>query len=451
MSSFQGYSATKEQVGELFTILSIMRPHGSTMEQRFIDQFLGPFKPDVDECGNVTVRIGKAPVLWSCHVDTVHTFGGIAPLKLHDDGLIKLHPKARANCLGADDGAGVWLMLQMIRAKRPGLYVFHRGEERGGIGSKWLAKNKPDMLKDYSAAIAFDRKDIGSIITHQWGGRCCSEDFSQSLSKAIGLDMKSDSTGSFTDTASYTDLIGECTNVSVGYKGQHGRAEEQNLPFLLSLLDRMLELDVKDLVYKRKPGEKEAKKSWAWPGAGSGDADSHYYHGGYHGGSRHRSPSPSTSLYGERYKYEKDKIWSVQEQGYVYPESSGKMWDAKLQKWVFDPNMVWDATAGYFKRKEAAAKGVRSYMDTNSRWKVGRKLDDETVVPETYLALVQDFPEQIAGILADKQYGMGYLHDQIRKNGGKVRTQYLAKEEKTTASGIICGECQRLLKFCACK
>lgn len=428
MAAFQGYSATKAQVEELFTILSIMRPHESGMEAKFINRFIAPLEPVRDECGNFWVRIGTAPVLWSCHIDTVHSYGGINPVKMNDDGLIKIHPKSLANCLGADDGSGVWLMLQMIRAKRPGLYIFHRGEECGGIGSRYIAKHYAKRLEGIEAAIAFDRKDTGSIITHQWGGRCCSEDFSASLSKAIGLDMKSDSTGSFTDTASYTDLIGECTNVSVGYKWQHGKSEEQDLPFLLGLLDRMLDVDVKDLVYKRRPGEKE-KKAGFWKGGGWGGSDDDYVGGSY-------GANTGSKYYGDpRLKYEQGKTWSVEEQGYLWPIASGKVWDDGQKKWVM------------------AEKGVRAYMDTNNRWKVGRLNPANKIIePDTHLRLIKDYPEEIAKLLADKQYGLAYLHDQIKKNGGVLVTAYLPAEETKThdKSPHVCPACHRLNRFCAC-
>lgn len=431
MTAFEGHTATAEQVSDLFKTLAIMRPHGSDMEDRFLDTYVRSLDGATeDKCGNIAVRVGKdCPVMWSCHVDTVHNFGGIAPVKLCSDGYIRVHPKSRANCLGADDGAGVWLMTNMVKAGKPGLYVFHRGEEQGCIGSRWFAKNTPERLKGIEAAIAFDRKDVSSIITHQWGGRCCSEDFSKSLADAIGLGMKSDSTGTVTDTAQYTDLIGECTNVSVGYKGQHGKTEEQNLPFLLSLLDRLLDLDIKSLVYKRKPGDVEKKS---------------YNNGGnYYGGHRTRDFSYATD---PKLKWEHGKDWSVKEQGYVWPEASGKVWDGTEKKWVM-----------------GKAKNARNFQDTNKNWKAARVTEiktvstdhnvtttkyDTVITPETYLRLVKDFPEEIALILSEKDYGMGYLHDRIRAHGGKVVTRFMKIEDYEK---LQCPKCERIQKFCACQ
>lgn len=140
--------------------------------------------------------------------------------------------------LGADDKLGIYTMCKLIEAGVEGLYVFHVGEEVGGIGSRWLAKNHPDMFRDYDHCVAFDRMNYGDIITHQSGGRCCSDEFADALADQMNASlppmqqMKGSPNGSFTDSASYTSLIPECTNVSVGYFGQHTANENFDLHWL---------------------------------------------------------------------------------------------------------------------------------------------------------------------------------------------------------------------------
>lgn len=164
--------------------------------------------------------------------------------------------KKLTNCLGADDTTGVWLMLTMIKAGVEGRYVFHREEEVGGRGSSWVAKNRPEYLDGIKAAIAFDRKGYGDVITHQ-GSRCCSDEFAHSLAGLLGGAYKPDPSGVFTDTANYTDIVGECTNISVGYFGQHGPAESQHFGFAIGLAQTLAEADWSQLVFKREPGELE--------------------------------------------------------------------------------------------------------------------------------------------------------------------------------------------------
>jgi hypothetical protein len=259
----------EDAASDFIEMIRYKRPDGSKSESKFINRFLRPLGCDVDDAGNRFLRVGKSRVLWSSHTDTVHTKDGKQDIAISGDH-IKLRHGETSNCLGADCTTGVWVMREMIMAGVPGLYVFHAAEECGGVGSRFIAHETPKLLDDIDHAIAFDRYGTTSIITHQAGGRCCSDDFVVSMNAALGGGFKADDGGSFTDTASYTDLVGECTNISVGYYGQHGSKETQDWKFMLKLRERMIGFDASKLVSKRKPGEVEPMK----------------WHGGYMGGRR---------------------------------------------------------------------------------------------------------------------------------------------------------------------
>src|SRR5205085_5981828 len=131
----------------------------------------------------------------------------------------------------------VWLLMQMIEAKVPGRYIFHREEEIGGQGSHFIAEDNKKLLDGIKYAIAFDRRDVDSVITHQGGQRTCSAKFAdamiEKLNKIEGLKYSKDSTGSFTDTKNYIDLVAECTNISCGYYSEHGTRESLDVAHLL--------------------------------------------------------------------------------------------------------------------------------------------------------------------------------------------------------------------------
>jgi hypothetical protein len=239
----------------LVEMLTSMRPAGSKSERRFIREYILPLGVEQDKAGNLIKRIGDAPVMWSCHTDTVHRQGG-KQLVTIGDGMIQLAATSTSNCLGADDTAGVWLMTEMILANRPGLYVFHRGEEIGGVGSSHIASRTPRLADGILAAIALDRAGTQDVITHQ-GNRCCSDVFAASLAGQLGMGYRPDDTGVFTDTANYVDIIGECTNLSVGYYHQHRAKECLDATFLTQLRDTLLTLDTRDLTYSRKSGERD--------------------------------------------------------------------------------------------------------------------------------------------------------------------------------------------------
>jgi len=256
-------------------MLTYCRPHKSRTERAFIKRFLLSLPgASQDTAGNVQVHIASpngvpSNVLWSAHTDTVHRVGGRQAVVLAN-GFYKLrNPACGSGCLGADNTSGVWLLHEMILAGVPGHYVFHRGEECGGIGSRWLAASGAAWLSDCRFAIAFDRCDYSSVITRQMGQRCCSDAFALQLAAALGVlcdsEFKPDDGGVYTDTAEYTQIIPECTNVSVGYKGAHSAGECQSQEHLLKLRFALLHLDMSTFSASRNPADVEYDDlDWAW-------------------------------------------------------------------------------------------------------------------------------------------------------------------------------------------
>ncbi len=245
----------------LMAMLETKRPHKSKAERKFIADFIEPLGVERDGFGNLYKRIEGVgdDILWSVHTDTVHWAGGRQLIRKRK-GMIRLNPKSKANCLGADDTAGVWLAREMILAGKPGLYVFHRAEEVGGLGSDFIATHNTGLLDGIRAAIALDRKGYGDVVTHQMG-RGCSDTFADSLcgelNRGHNLEFTPDPTGLFTDTANYFDLVPECTNVSIGYFGNHSKKEYLDSEFLVSLRAALIDLDTSKLVIERKPGESD--------------------------------------------------------------------------------------------------------------------------------------------------------------------------------------------------
>ena len=248
----------KSKIERLFTS---MRPAYTEAENEFVETYLmTPFLIEQgmyqDGYGNCLLKIdnpdgSESKTLWSCHTDSVHRKGGHQTV--HYNPSDDKFSTPDGSCLGGDDNSGTYILLELIRQKIPGLYIFHRAEEVGGVGSAWIADNCEDMLIKYDRAIAFDRKDVHSIITHQASRRCCSEAFSDDLSEKLGMNHRSDPTGSFTDTANYDHIIPECTNMSVGYFSAHTARETQLLGYLVELSDAFARIDVESLVTERNP------------------------------------------------------------------------------------------------------------------------------------------------------------------------------------------------------
>ena len=149
------------------------------------------------------------------------------------------------------------MLMHLLHAGVPGYYIFSQGEECGGIGARHIATHDQDLLKQFDRAIAFDRRGIDSVITHQGWGRCCSDAFADALSDALNVDERlmylPDDTGVYTDTAEFVDIIPECTNISVGYYAEHSDRESLDIYHFISLSNAVLLVDWDNLPTERDP------------------------------------------------------------------------------------------------------------------------------------------------------------------------------------------------------
>lgn len=252
----------------LVDMLRYRRPEGSETQRIFCERYLKPAMGEPDAHGNYIKLInypnGGAPYLcFTAHHDTVHKTDGMQHLVVNGDKVMATD----SNCLGADCTTGIWLVLEMIHAKIPGIYVVHAGEEIGCVGSKALVKDHPSWLDHTKAVISFDRKGEESVITHQMGYRTASDAFAVSFAEALNLQsLRPDNTGVYTDSNEYVDVVGECTNISVGYLDQHTSKESQDMFFAYFLREHLLKADWEKLVFEREPGTFEVEHSRFYQG-----------------------------------------------------------------------------------------------------------------------------------------------------------------------------------------
>ena len=250
--------------------LSMKRPHhgeGASLFTGWLcDNIPRHLDLHIDAAGNVHIdnrTSTKHRTLFVAHVDTVHRADG--PNKF-----IKAHGKwyAKDAPLGADDGAGCAMLMHLLHSGVRGYYIFTQGEEVGGIGAKHLAADHADLLKQFDRAIAFDRRGVDSVITHQGYGRCCSDEFADALSAALNEDDRlmylPDSTGVYTDTAEFTQCIPECTNVSVGYDHEHSDKESLDIFHFMALAQRVVRIAWDDLPTSRDPAAIESVWATLW-------------------------------------------------------------------------------------------------------------------------------------------------------------------------------------------
>jgi len=241
------------------TFLSMVNktyPHGHEEE---VLEFL-PNDLEKDKFGNYYKIIGESKTMFTSHLDTADMKQKITTLySYEDDDGNEIICTDGTSVLGADDKSGVTVMLYMMAHNIPGLYYFFIGEERGGIGSRALNDefDRFDYLKNIKHCVSFDRRRTISVITHQMGRRCASDEFGTALCEEYnksGLNLSLDSTGVFTDSASFMENIAEGTNVSVGYLNEHTGKEIQNMTYLIELCEASIKVNWESLPTKRKVG-----------------------------------------------------------------------------------------------------------------------------------------------------------------------------------------------------
>ncbi len=202
-------------------------PHGMeyTLEHFF------PEGIQEDGVGNYFYKIGESKTVFTSHMDTA--CGRYQKVEhVMDGAFIKTDG---STVLSADDKAGMAIMLYMIYRKIPGTYYFFQGEESGMVGAHAIIRANREFFKDYSRMVSFDRRAYHSVITHQIGKRGCSQEFALELAQELnyhGFNYVPDSTGIYTDSASFIGIIPEATNLSVGYFSEHSHSERQNINFL---------------------------------------------------------------------------------------------------------------------------------------------------------------------------------------------------------------------------
>jgi hypothetical protein len=149
----------------------------------------------------------------------------------------------------------------MIAAGVKATFVFHRAEESGGCGSRWLATHYPDWIGQFDVCLALDRRGTSDIIVSQSWGTSASDEFAWSLADQLDMDH-APADGIFTDSANYVDLIPECSNISVGYQNEHTRAETLNSDYLERLIDKLIAVDWTALQVARDPLAEDDWDSW---------------------------------------------------------------------------------------------------------------------------------------------------------------------------------------------
>ena len=249
-------SMPPSEVTRIRQMLEYRRPARSVSEVDFITRYIDTIPGIIeDQHGNRILISPESRVMISCHTDSVHRSQGRQQLHISRAGVVSLaRQEGVSNCLGADDCAGIYAALRMIEAGVKATFIFHRDEESGGNGSTWLARNYPDWIGRFDICLALDRRGTKDVIVSQQWRKCASKEFSAGLAEQLAMGHGA-AEGIFTDSANYTDLIPECSNLSIGYENEHSSRETLDLNYLEDVIGRLIQVDWSAVPVARKPGD----------------------------------------------------------------------------------------------------------------------------------------------------------------------------------------------------
>lgn len=170
---------------------------------------------------------GKIPVLLVAHMDTVFS---TPPKEIYHDSHkdVLWSPQG----LGADDRAGIFIIIKMIQEGLRPHIALTTGEERGGIGAGMLVTVHPSAPFDIKYAIQLDRQGICDSVYYD-----CEN---------IHFEKYINSFGYVTAWGSFSDISIICptweiagVNLSVGYVREHTIGETLFLKGLYATAEKV--------------------------------------------------------------------------------------------------------------------------------------------------------------------------------------------------------------------
>lgn len=175
-----------------------------------------------------TLAEGDLPICLCAHMDTV--FPKPPETFYYDSSAgVLWSPQG----LGADDRAGLFVIIQLLEKGYKPSIILTDMEERGGIGAEALTRRFPECpFEDCRAIIQLDRQGKNDAVYYD----CDNEDFEKLIT----------SYGFKTDWGTFTDIsiiapkwMIAAVNLSVGYYDEHTRAETLRMRELYKTITRV--------------------------------------------------------------------------------------------------------------------------------------------------------------------------------------------------------------------
>lgn len=224
----------------LISLTELTIPHGkeSIIYQKIQDKCNK--KLNIDKFGNLYTTIGNSKLLFCAHLDT---YSSEVKKVNHviDGNYLKTD---ETTILGGDNKVGCAIIINMINNNIPGTYYFFVGEEVGRLGSEY--HNSKIDVNDYTLALTFDRKELGSVCNYQRGMKLANDDLTNCLIQELnktGYTFFEDQFGLSCDTFTFNEKVNNCINISTGVYDEHKKTERIDINFFKAIYNISIKIN----------------------------------------------------------------------------------------------------------------------------------------------------------------------------------------------------------------
>lgn len=212
--------------------------------KKTMSAFLSKKYEKIIETDDYLVAVGEIPIALVAHLDTVFAYPTKEVYYDRQKNVI-FSPEG----LGADDRAGVFAIIQIIRSGLRPSIILTTDEEKGVVGAAKLA-SIPCPIPDLRYIIELDRRGANDCVFYD----CYNTDFITYIEE-FGF---AEAIGSFSDISMICPAWGVAgVNLSIGYRDEHSISEVLFVDHMMCTIRKVMkmlsETDIPNFVYIEDP------------------------------------------------------------------------------------------------------------------------------------------------------------------------------------------------------
>lgn len=137
--------------------------------------------------------------------------------------------------MGADDRAGLYAIVQILKTNLRPHIIITTGEERGGIGANKIAAHYPMFPDELKFMVQLDRRGSNDSVYYD----CGNDDFEKFINN-FGFET---AWGTFTDISILAPRWGvAAVNLSIGYEDEHNPIERLYVGAMYSTIEKTIKI-----------------------------------------------------------------------------------------------------------------------------------------------------------------------------------------------------------------